>query len=52
MATEDPETVPYKAEEITEILADPPRAHPAAQEANSIKKFPAPLAVSTAAKRI
>ncbi len=52
LATVEPETVPYRAEETTDILAEPPRAQPAAQVEKSIKKLPAPVAVKTPAKSI
>jgi hypothetical protein len=52
LATVLPLTVPYSALASTAILAAPPRAHPAAQTANSIRKSPTPAFIITPAKRM
>ena len=41
--TEEPETMPHRAEEITATLAGPPDADPATELARSIKKFDIPV---------
>lgn len=49
-ATDEPEIVPCRAEEITATLAGPPDAHPAMALAISIKNFPSPVFQDTPQK--
>ena len=51
-ATDEPEIVPCRAEEITATLAGPPDAQPAMALAISIKNFPSPVFSRYAPKRI
>ena len=50
LATVEPDTVPYKAEEMTATFAGPPRAPPASHVEKSIRYAPAPVIVMTPAK--
>ena len=43
LPTEEPETMPHKADEITETLAAPPEDQPARRLANEMKKFAMPV---------
>lgn len=49
-ATDEPEIVPCRAEEITATLAGPPDAQPAMALAISIKNFPRPVFQDTPQK--
>ncbi len=52
LATEEPDTVPIRAEEITATLAGPPREAPARALARSIKNSPTPVFSRKAPKSI
>ena len=50
--TEEPETVPCRAEESTATFAGPPDAQPARELARSIKNWPKPVFSRKAPKRM
>ena len=50
LPTEEPETMPHRAEEITATLAGPPELEPATQLARSIKKAAIPVRSKNAPK--
>ncbi len=50
--TEDPETMPQRAEEMTETLAGPPEYLPAAQFASEMKNWEIPVRSRNAPKRM
>ena len=50
--TEDPDTMPHSAEEMTATFAGPPEEDPAAQLARSMKKFEIPVRSRNAPKTI
>ena len=52
LPTEEPDTMPHRAEEITETLAGPPAKRPAMQFARSIKKLEMPVRSKNAPKII
>ena len=52
LPTEEPETMPQRAEEITATLAGPPEELPATEFARSIKKLEIPVRSRNAPKMI
>ena len=52
LPTEEPDTMPHRAEEITATLAGPPEEEPATEFAKSIKKLEIPVRSRKAPKII
>lgn len=52
LPTEEPDTIPHRAEEITATLAGPPAKRPATQFAREMKKFEIPVRSRKAPKII
>ena len=52
LETEEPETVPWRAEDSTATLAGPPAAQPARELARSMKNWPMPVFSRKAPKRM
>ena len=50
LPTEEPETMPHSAEEMTATFAGPPEDQPASRFANEIKKFAMPVRSRNAPK--
>lgn len=50
LPTEEPETMPQRAEETTATFAGPPEAQPTSAFAQSMKKFATPVASRKAPK--
>ena len=50
LPTEEPDTMPHRAEEMTATLAGPPEEEPAAQLARSMKKLEMPVRSRNAPK--
>ena len=52
LPTEEPDTIPHSAEEMTATLAGPPLAQPAMELARSMKKLEIPVRSRNAPKMI